>query len=687
MKPIPTFLNGCRPTQALACLEFSTILEKILEPDPASLQTPPHMSLRGARQGDEAISSWKLIMPIQKLRPSFTLTEDRLKELQAVVPEAFADGRINWDTLREALGETLEDESQEHFGLFWPGKREARRLAALPSKGTLIPQPGAGVDEDSTHNLFIEGDNLEVLKLLQKSYAGRVKMIYIDPPYNTGNDFVYPDDYSEPLEAYLERTGQVDETGQLLTTNSRASGRFHSNWLNMMYPRLLIARTFLASDGVIFVSINDNELNHLTSLMFEIFGEENFLGVMVWQSKKGGGSDNSGVVNDHEYIVAFAKSKSDNSLSRVLVEAEELDKSDDKGPYRLGRELNKWGSNSRREDRPTMFFSIAGPKGEEVYPIRNDGAEGCWRWGKKKMLAIVERGDVEYAERVDGTFIVYEKIRSTDPRSKPYRTWVTEVGTTADGSKVVKELFGGRKVADFPKPLPLVKHLISIGTTGEDDIVMDFFAGFGTTAHAVLEYNQENDTNHSFLCVQLPEPTPEKSEAYKAGYKTISAVSIERINLAIKAISSKPQELDLDIRDYPADLRFNIYKLDRSNFENWLPYSGKDTSQLELRFGQAETPLVEGWQPENLLTEILLLQGFPLDSSVKALPEFKANHVQQVTSEFVGHHLYICLDQKVKAETVAKLSLRAEDILVCLDSALSDESKVNLADRCNLKVI
>jgi len=245
-------------------------------------------------------------MPIEKLRPLFTFTEDRLKELQAVVPEAFADGRINWDTLREALGETLEDETQEHFGLFWPGKRDARRLAAMPSKGTLVPQPGQGMDEDTTHNIFIEGDNLEVLKLLQKSYAGRIKMIYIDPPYNTGNDYVYPDDYSEPLEAYLKRTGQVDEAGQLLTTNSRASGRFHSNWLNMMFPRLLISRGLLSNNGVIFVSIDDNEVQHLRVLMGEVFGEENFVAQIPWQSRQSVQNDTDISVN-HEYIRLYSK--------------------------------------------------------------------------------------------------------------------------------------------------------------------------------------------------------------------------------------------------------------------------------------------------------------------------------------------------------------------------------------------
>jgi len=248
-------------------------------------------------------------MAVDKLRPSFTFTEDRLAELRAVVPEAFADGAVNWEALRDALGAHLEDEGSdaEHFGLTWPGKRQARRLAAQPSKGTLIPAIGEGVDEASTRNLFIEGDNLEVLKLLQKSYAGRVKMIYIDPPYNTGGDFVYNDDYSEPIETYLRRTRQASDEGELQVTNTAASGRFHSNWLNMIYPRLRLARSLLREDGLIFVSINDIELHHLRSVMDEIFGAEGFVGNFTWQSKKGGGSDKEGVVNDQEYILCYKK--------------------------------------------------------------------------------------------------------------------------------------------------------------------------------------------------------------------------------------------------------------------------------------------------------------------------------------------------------------------------------------------
>ncbi len=253
----------------------------------------------------------EIAMTVERLRPSYTFTQDRLAELQSVVPEAFADRKINWDVLKEALGAFLEEESPdaEHFGLFWPGKRDARRLAALPSKGTLVPAPGEGISEDTTSNIFIEGDNLEVLKLLQKSYAGRIKMIYIDPPYNTGNDFVYKDDFREPLEDYLRKTGQMDEGGRMLTTNTRADGRFHSNWLNMMYPRLFLARQLLREDGVIFVSIDDNEASNLRLIMSELYGEENFIAQIVWKKSYGGGAKAKFVVGLHEYILCYAQNR------------------------------------------------------------------------------------------------------------------------------------------------------------------------------------------------------------------------------------------------------------------------------------------------------------------------------------------------------------------------------------------
>lgn len=618
-------------------------------------------------------------MPISKLRPSFTLTEDRLKELQAVVPEAFADGRINWDTLREALGESLEDEAQEHFGLFWPGKREARRLAALPSKGTLIPQPGAGVDEDNTHNLFIEGDNLEVLKLLQKSYAGRVKMIYIDPPYNTGNDFVYPDDYSEPLDAYLERTGQKDETGQLLTTNSRASGRFHSNWLNMMYPRLLLARKLLSDDGVIFVSIDDTEVHNLHQITNEIFGEENFVANIIWQKKYAKQNDATWFSTSHDHILLYAADKN-------FWRPEHIDRTDDqlKGYTNPDNDpRGVWQSvvytcNKTKAQRPNLYYGIRNPKTKrEIFPNETRV------WGYSQSL---NKKHVEENRLWWGSNFELEKPRLKVFLSEvgkglvPDTIWLrTDSGDTQDAKRSILELFG-ESVFDTPKPTKLIRRMLQVATDKDsEDIILDFFAGSCTTAQAIFEMNREDGGRRRFIMVQLPEPTKMKS------FPTIAEIGKERIRRAITKIKkekSGKMKLSED-----GDLGFKSLKLIQSHFVEWQPYTKKDTSQLEIQFTKSESPIVEGWAPENLLSEIFLLQGFPLDSEVNSLPEFKANAVQQVTSEFVTHPLYVCLDKKIKPETVSKLKLGSEDIFVCLDSALSDEAKVKLADQCNLKVI
>jgi adenine-specific DNA-methyltransferase len=629
-------------------------------------------------------------MPVQKLQPTFNLEQDRIEMLKQLIPEAVSDGKIDWDVLKEALGEYLEDEGAdvEHFGLSWAGKREARRLASIPSKGTLVPVLGEGIDEDTTGNIFIEGDNLEVLKLLQKSYAGRVKLIYIDPPYNTGNDFIYKDDFSEPITDYLKKTAQVDEDGNLLTSNPKSSGRFHSNWLSMMYPRLRLARNLLNDEGIIFISSDDNESHHLKLLMNEIFGEENFIGVFVWLSKKGGGSDSGSVVRDQEYITCYAKTNSEFSLSRIAVSAEELDKVDQNGAYRRGRELNKWGSNSRKEDRPTMFFPIPGPNGEEVFPIRNDGTEGRWRLGKKGMFDLVSQGNTEFVKRSDGKYVVYEKIRSTDPRSKPFRTFLKDVGATADGSKLVKEIFDGRKVFDFPKPIDLIKQIISMGASEEEALVLDFYAGSSTTAHAVLNINQEDGGDRKFICVQLPELTNENSEAFKAGYQTIAEISKERIRRVIKKIKDEQVgKLNLSEGD-PQDLGFKVYKLDRSNLKIWKDYDGEDIQAVEQLLIDYQNPLGESLSEEKVVTELQLLEGFPLDSKIEQADSFTQNKVLCVTSEHIGHRLFICLDSKLDIATVQDVRLlEDEDIFICLDNALTDQEKMMLADGCNVKTI
>ena len=616
-------------------------------------------------------------MPISKLRPSFTFTEDRLKELQAVVPEAFTDGKINWDTLREALGEHLEDETREHFGLFWPGKREARRLVAIPSKGTLIPQPGEGVDEENTHNIFIEGDNLEVLKLLQKSYAGRVKMIYIDPPYNTGSDFVYKDDFDEPIEDYLKKTGQIESDGVLLTTNAKTDGRFHSNWLTMMYSRLRLARNLLNDEGSLWISIDDNEKAHLQLMCNEIFGEENFVATIIWEKRTT--RENRRVFSfNHDYILCYSVDKNlFQSARNMLPMTDELlarysnPDNDPRGNWQSVALTAQEGHAT-----PSQFYTITTPSGRKIDPPPGS----CWRVTKPRLEELIADNRIWFGEK--GNNVPRRKIFLTEANEglTPHTLWqAAEVGTTDSAKKKLVELFGGESVFDTPKPVELIKRIIQLSTSKNDDVIMDFFAGSCTTAQATLELNEEDGGTRKYILVQLPEQTNNKK------YPTIADIGRKRINLVIKKIKpTKGKQLGLIAGK---DLGFSCYKLINSNFSQWKDFSGKDTSQLEMRFDQAETPLVEDWTPEKLLTEILLLQGYPLDSIVLSLPEFKANDVKQVTSEFVQHPLYVCLDKKIKEETVARLKLGNEDIFVCLDSALSDEAKVKLADLCNLKVI
>jgi len=574
---------------------------------------------------------------------------DRVIVLRELFPEVFAEGKVDFERLKQALGESV-DEGRERYGLSWAGKSEAIRNLQAQSVGTLNPVPGESVNFETTENIFIEGDNLEVLKLLQKSYHNQIKMIYIDPPYNTGKEFIYPDNFREGLEDYLRYSGQKNGEGIKLTTNTETDGRFHSKWLNMMYPRLFSSQHLLCEEGIIFVSIDDHEIANLRLLMNAIFGEENFIGMFVWQSKKGGGSDTAGVVKDQEYVVCYGKRSYAQSLSKIEIEAEELEQEDENGSYRRGRELNKWGSNSRREDRPTMFFPILGPNGEDVYPIRNDGEEGCWRLGRKKMFHIVELGNAEFIKRPDGTYTVYEKVRSIDSRFKPFRTWLTDVGTTADGSKEVKGLFDGRKVYDFPKPTSLIKHLISIGTVSSDDIVLDFFAGSCTSAQALMELNQEEDCNRNFICIQLPELTPENSEARKAGYNKISEISKERIRRAINQINEEEHgKLNLN-GSGQQDRGFKVFKLTESNFKIWDGTAPQNVEQLSVLLQEFAENIRPGTTKLGMLYEILLKAGFPLTVKVE-----KLNIAGQEIYAVEVRELFICLEYEISEDTVRQI--------------------------------
>lgn len=560
---------------------------------------------------------------------SQTPQEERLETLRLLMPEVFDEGYIDWEKLKVALGENVNF-SNERYVLNWAGKSEAFRVMQQPSTATLVPCREESVDFDNTQNVFIEGENMEVLKVLQRSYFRKVKMIYIDPPYNTGSDsFIYPDKFSENKEEYLRRVGDKNEEGYMtrdgmFRKNAKENGQYHSNWLNMMMPRLYLAKNLLREDGVIFISIDDNEVYNLRMLMNEIFGEENFVAQFIWHAKKGGGSDSSKIVTDQEYVLCYLKSDNPaGALQKVELVGETLDKQDEKGSYRRGRELNKWGSNSRREDRPTMYFPIKGPNGKEVYPIRNDGSEGCWRWGRKAMKAIVEAGDVEFVERQDGTYIAYEKIRNTDARFKPYRTFIN-CGTTADGSKLIKSIFGA-KYFDFPKPLDLITILANIGL-GENDILLDFFSGSGTTAHAVMELNKDGG-NRKFICVQLPELCEEKSEAYKGGYKTIAEISKERIRRAgakirkevemEQAKQKEQQSFDEGQTVTMPDLGVKVFKLSDSNFKQWRDIKGSDKEEWQQQILDFLDPVTENATINNMVYELLLKSGKDLNSVIE----------------------------------------------------------------------
>ncbi|MFC1993115.1 site-specific DNA-methyltransferase [Chloroflexota bacterium] len=609
-------------------------------------------------------------MPQEKLRPSFTFDKERMEQLKVIVPEAFADGKINWETLHEALGDYLEDENPqaEHFGLFWPGKREARRLASIPSTGTLVPCVGEGINESSTNNIFVEGDNLEVLKLFQKSYAGRVKIIYIDPPYNTGGDFVYQDDFKEPIDRYLEKTGEIDEENNILTTNPRSNGRFHSNWLTMMYPRMILARTLLKEDGVIFISIDENELSNLWKICDEIFGEENFIANIVWKHTQQSKNDEPYFSRHFNTILVYRKSDSIKEFSFPRTEVDNKNysnpDSDPKGDWRSG---DVRSPNYRR----TLCYEIETPSGNKISPPQNG-----WRWSKQEVIKKIESGEIIF--NGDETKITRKIYLNNQKGRTPENVWAgEEFGTTRIANAEIKALFNDLTVFDTPKPTALIKRICQLFSTEKDYLVLDFFAGSCTTADSILSINNEDGGQRTFIMIQLPETTTEGSIARTAGYTNVAQIGKDRIRRVIKKLGKQNDK----------SIGFKVFKLDRSNFKAWQDYHGEDVKQLEMLFSGAETPLVEGWTSESLLTEVLLIQGFPLDSKIIQQTEFKKNKVQLIESDASAHRLFVCLDDRIHEETETALKVSSGDIFICLDSAMTDQAKMRLANICTLATI
>jgi len=623
-------------------------------------------------------------MPIERLKPGSFIDEERLASLRELAPEAFADGSVNWATLKGALEGLLEEEGEEaeHFGLYWPGKREARRLASRPSSGSLQPCPGEGVDEATTSNIFIEGENLEVLKLLRGSYAGRVKMIYIDPPYNTGNDFVYDDDFTEPLKDYLKRTGQIDGEGRPLTTNKKSDGRFHSKWLSMMYPRLRLARELLRDDGVIFVSIDDNEVHHLRMLMNEVFGEENFVAVFIWE-KRTNRENRKTVSSRHDYIICYLKNYQEKPIHQQPMSPKALAnyKNPDNDPN------DAWKSDPATAQAghgtKTQFYTLVAPNG-----TKHELESGrCWLYTKDVMQKEIEEGHIWFGRDGNGVprikTYLNEKVRGLTPET----IWFAEdVATNEIAKNQLKEMFDGVAVFETPKPIDLIQVELQICVT--EGIILDFFSGSATTAHAVLDLNKEDGGKRQFILVQMPEKTPANSEAAKAGYANIAEIGKERIRRVIARIKAEKAG-DLATGEEALDLGFKVYKLAQSNFKPWEDYHGEDLAKLDELFDEAVTPLLPSWKSveDGLFMEILLVEGYPLHSKVKERPEFGANRVREVSSDFHEKRLLVCLDDRLQEVTVRDLRLAENEVFVCLDQAVGDELKSSLADKGLIKTI
>ncbi|MBY0062359.1 site-specific DNA-methyltransferase [Priestia aryabhattai] len=621
-------------------------------------------------------------MSVEELTRQSRVDEERIQKLKELFPEAFTDGRLNLEILRNEVSEIdeelIEVNTEEAYGLQWVGKKEARRIAFLPSKGTLKIAKGEGVNEDLTKNVYIEGDNLEVLRILQKPYQEKIKMIYIDPPYNTGNDFIYKDDFKDSVNNYLGKSGQLDESEGLLTSNPKASGRFHANWLNMMYPRLKLARNLLRTDGVIFVSIDENEQANLKKLMDEIFGEENFIDSIVWKKRYGGGAKEKYLVTVHETILFYAKSI--NNISDIYVPLSEDDikryyKSKDsnftvRGPYRT----HPLEATKSVGERKNLIFPIPGPDGKEILPRKQ------WWWDRDRVMTALSKGELEFVKSKSGDYTVHTKQYLRDENGIIRKTKAQSIIDdifTQHGTKEIEKLFGDSTVFPFPKPSELIQRLGYIAGIEDGDIVLDFFSGSGTTAQAIMNLNKEIGINCKFILVQLPE------KIQKGNYSTIAEIGKERIRKSIQLLN----EQDNNINEF--DRGFRVYKLGKTTLQKWSEYTGGELEQLEAKLDNLISDhFTEGWTTEDIIIELMLNQGFPVDSMVTLEKEIIENNVWTVTHSHVPFKMHVCLDEKLNELTTKYLVTNfSKDVFVCLDDALFNEMKVSLSEAMKVKTI
>lgn len=588
---------------------------------------------------------------------------------------------IDFDQLRQELSTAIVEGPQERYQLNWPGKREALLTANAPIAKTLRPCREESVDFDTTQNLFIEGDNLDALKLLQETYLGKVKMIYIDPPYNTGKEFIYDDDFSEDTQSYFQRSNQKDEAGNRMFANTEANGRFHSDWLSMIYPRLKLARNLLRDDGVIYISIGDEELHNLRKIGDEIFGENNYRGSISRATGTRMGSGNTKISSELDFIVIYAKSDQFEFYGLPMSDADLkiYDQEDERGRY-LTRSLRRTGGENRREDRPTMFYPVQAPDGTLVYPIAPEGWESRWVCSDKKYEKLLRTGFIEWKQvKKDGEvrWQVYQKHYIGEALKYASNLWA-DVEGNKKATRDLNQLFGGEKVFDHPKPIDVIQKILMISTNKEDKcIVLDFFAGSGTTAHAVTKQNSSDNGQRRFIVVQLPEVLSADNQTQQVAskfcekmtlVKSIAEICKERIRRAGKKIKSDMHGMEDTDR---LDIGFRVLKIDSSNMKD--VYYTPDAVQQGDLADQVDN-IREGRSAEDLLFQVLLDWG--VDLTLPITQEIIAGK----TVLFIdGNALAACFDTDINETFVKELAARHPLRVVFRDAGFAGDSvKINI---------
>ena len=616
---------------------------------------------------------------------SMDIEQTEMEKLKSVFPQCFAEGKLDIDKLLGLCGEYIDNDF-EKYKFEWKGKMESLKLAQKRSTGTLRPCKAESVNFDETQNLYIEGDNLEVLKLLQTAYYNKIKMIYIDPPYNTGNDFVYEDDFADPMARYKEVTSQTTKS------NPETMGRYHTNWLNMMYPRLRLASNLLKEDGVIFISIDDNEAHNLKKLCDEVFGEENFVADMSVVNNLKGRNDKKYIARANERLLMYVKSMEfeEHGLSLDASVVSEYKESDNNGKFRL-LELRKRGGPDTRKERPNMYypFYVNPESGKvsleqsefysvEALPVKSNGDDGRWRWGRETAAKNI---DYLFGKQVGNKYNIYEKDYLEDGdgarRVRPKSVLAGAAYSTDVATKEYRAIMGRVEFSN-PKPVAMIKDLIEYATNpNEESVILDFFSGSATLAHAVMQLNAEDGGKRRFICVQIPELCEEDTDAYKEGYRNLCEIAEERLRRTGKKILEENAQTELsDEEKKPLDVGFKVFKLDTSNLKKWdgTPLEETQIDMFYERLNSMIDTVKDDRTDMDVVYEIMLKMGIPLDVEVQYMEI--SDKIAYIVGDFI---LMICLAKNITAEDIENMAQYAPAKIICAEAGFADDSALSNA--------